>query len=128
MISKTKSNTSVSPEATISEIKSDISEIKDDILKIYKNIMEKSEENDYGDLKEELEQININLESVNKMESTDEIAKTDKFDKLKKLLIKIGDENSDIRKSLSGAAQIVGIFTGLVSKFALLTEKLGIGT
>ncbi len=128
VISKTETNTSVSPDATISEIKSDISEIKDDILKIYKNIMEKSEESDYGELKEELEQININLESANKMESTDEIAKSDKFDKLKKLLIKIGDENSDLRKSLSGAAQIVGMFTGLVSKFALLTEKLGIGT
>ena len=127
VISKTETTTSVSSETSIAEIKGDISEIKDDILKIYENIIKKNGGSDYGELKEELEQININLESANKMESTDEIAKSDKFDKLKKLLAKIGDENSDLRKSLSGAAHIVGMFTSLVSKVALLSEKLGIG-
>ena len=54
----------------------------------------------------QLAKINCDLECISDMNTPEEIVKSGKLNKLKRLLIDFSDENSDLRKSITGAKNI----------------------
>ena len=60
------------------------------------------------------------------MNTPEEIVKSGKLNKLKRWLQDFGNADSDMRKTLLGAQNIVTMVGGVVAKFNELAEKLGI--
>ncbi|MDE6889076.1 MAG: hypothetical protein K2P45_10610, partial [Eubacterium sp.] len=114
----------------ICEIKNAVMEMQGDLSEIQEEIDVINADGIQDDFKKEIQEqilkIQSDLERVIEMEKPEEIVKSGKLNKLKRVLVSFSDENSDIRKALKGGKNIVMIFDGLVQKFQSMADKLGI--
>ena len=106
------------------EIKNAVLEMQGDISEIKEELDENPENSDV--VVTQLERITRDLDCVSDMKTPEEVVKSGKLNKLKRFLMDFSDENSDLRKSLLGAKNVVTMIGSLVLKFNALAEKLGI--
>lgn len=110
----------------IKEVRSIIMEMQGDIAEIGEEIVDEISDENQGNIRRQLEKINKDLESINTMSTSEEVIKSGKLNKLKRWLIEFANEDSETRRVLAGAKNIITIIGGLVIKFNGLAEKLGI--
>lgn len=110
----------------ITEIKNKVMELQGDVSEIKNEILESIKGECDEEIKVELDKINADLENVGNLESSEEIIKSGKLNKLKRWLSNFSDEKSEIRKALSGAKSVFKMVSSLIIKFNWLAEKLGI--
>lgn len=109
----------------IFEIRNGVMEIQGDIAEIQEELKEEQIENSEV-LEAQLERIKDDLDYVGDMNTPEDIVKSGKLNKLKRLLLEFADETSEVRRSITGTKNIVKIIGGILVKFNSLAEKLGI--
>lgn len=110
----------------MNEVKNIIMEMQGDIAEISEDILEEVPEERRAEVEGQLEKINVDLESIGDMNTPEEVIKSGKLNKLKRWLSEFADEDSEIRKALTGTKNILTVIGGLVNRFNGLAEKLGI--
>lgn len=108
------------------EIKTIIMEMEGYIEAIKRNVKREISENERENVEKELEEISADLEDAYESETPEDIIKSGKLSNLKLWLKDFADENSELRKVLSGTQKVIAIAGELVIKFNELAEKLGI--
>ena len=109
----------------INEIRNGVMEIQGDIAEIQEELKEEQIVN-CEVLEAQLERIKDDLDYVSDMNTPEDIVKSGKLNKLKRLLLEFSDEASEVRRSIAGTKNIVKIIGGILVKFNSLAEKLGI--
>lgn len=104
---------------SILEIQGDISELKDVLVDEISNELRK-------DIEIQLDKIVEDMEKIEKISEPNEIIKSGKLNKIKRFLVEFSDENSEIRKMLKGSKNIFTIVMGMLEKFNIIAEKLGV--
>lgn len=112
----------------MNEVKNIIMEMQGDIAEISEDILEELPEEKRVQVEGQLEKINEDLESIGDMNTPEEVIKSGKLNKLKRWLSEFADENSEIRKALTGAKNILTVIGGLIGRFNGLAEKMGISS
>lgn len=113
---------------SIHEVERIIIEMQGDISELKNECESKLEGEEALDVMQQLEQINVDLDQIENCNTSKEIIKSGRLNKLKRFLINLSDENSNIRKLLLGVKNATSIIGGILTKYNLLAEKLGIPT
>lgn len=117
--------TSQTNVTSFQEIKRTVMELQGDIAELQSELDGKGE-NEISEIEDQLECVKKDLNAIEKLNSPDEIVKSGKLNKLKRLLVNFSDENSNERKILTGVKNISVIIGGLLTKYNCLAEKIGI--
>lgn len=128
IIQKVKSTNSNSSEVSQNI---DIKKIHDNLLEIQGDLNELLEEMEEGDEKgliEEIEKANNALDGLEDIQTKEEIIRSGKLNKLKRLIEGLSSEDGEYRKFVSGAKNLMKIVGSLVSKYNVLAAALGINT
>ena len=107
------------------KIKNNIMEMQGDIAELREEL-ENGDSEEAADVQEQLKIINDDLDKIEKLQSSEEIVKSGKLNKLKRFLLNFSDENSNERKILKGMKNVGVIVGGLLTKYNCLAEKIGI--
>lgn len=113
-------------EISFQEIRNGVMEMQGDIAEL-QNELAGIEDNDVSEIKDELENIRKDLEAIERLNSPEEVVRSGKLNKLKRLLTNFSDENSNERKMVKGVKNISMIIGGLLVKYNGLAAKIGIG-
>lgn len=122
----TESSAVQSNVVNMQEVRNIIMEMQGDIAEIREDILDEISGDEQENVKKQLEKIGVDLESIGDIKTPEDIVKSGKLNKLKRWLIEFANEDSEIRKLLTGAKNIIAMIGGLVIKFNGLAEKLGI--
>ena len=123
-ISSTNATSQIN-QISFTEIRRDVMEMQGDIAEL-QNELDSREENEIFEIKNQLEVIKNDLDAIEKLKSAEEVVKSGKLNKLKRLLANFSDENSNERKIVAGAKNIAVIIGGLLTKYNCLADKIGI--
>ena len=120
-------NTSSSKtELSFQDVKKDIREMQGSISEL-QGELKGSDDNNWDDIKKQLETISNDLEIlIRESQSSEEVAKSGRLNKLKRLLTNLTDENSPQRKILSETKNIVLIIGELLKQYNCLASKIGL--
>lgn len=106
------------------EIRNSVMEMQGDVAELQDELTSSCRE-DTSNIQAQLDNIKKDLSVIEEMNSTDEVKRSGKLNKIKRFLLNFSDENSNERKMLAGAKNIGLIVGGLLAKYNSLAEKIG---
>lgn len=106
------------------EIRNSVMEMQGDVAELQDELTSSCRE-DTSNIQAQLDNIKKDLSAIEEMNSTDEVKRSGKLNKIKRFLLNFSDENSNERKMLAGAKNIGLIVGGLLAKYNSLAEKIG---